>query len=120
MTEEEIGLEASKIAKSMTIKAAEKNKVSLDQIMKRLADALDAKETKAFKTTTHNEQGGWSDEIIYSKALVAHGIRLKAVDIALRVHDAYPSERHVFEGNPDKPLKWEIEIKDARPTEPAD
>ena len=88
MTIEDDGKEAAERAKTVTIAAAEKRRVTLDRIMMRLNQGLNAKETKAFKAVHGTEEEGLHDAIIYSKPMVAHGIRLKAVDIALaKLHD---------------------------------
>lgn len=65
--------------------ALTKSKITLEETCKRLKESMDAKETKVF-----NDSG----KLIYSDALIAHGIRLKAVVEALKLQQAYPAEKH--------------------------
>lgn len=67
---------------------------SLDKVLLRLRQELSAKEIKA----QYDKDDGWQ----YSKALIAHNIRLRAVQVALNLHDAMPSEKHdvTVRGNP--------------------
>ena len=65
------------------------------RVAMRLKQGLDATEQKVFK--------GDEDEIIYSKPLIAHRIRLDSAKLAAQLLEMEPAERHVFpdkDGNP--------------------
>lgn len=75
--------EAAQKARDEVLKTAKKKGVTLCRAMHRLKESLDAKETKVFL----NKNTG---VLVYSKPLIAHNIRLKAVEVALAIHDAIP------------------------------
>ena len=63
--------------------------VTTEKLAKRVNQALDAKETKAF---IHQKTG----EVVYSKSMVAHDIRLKAIRLAGELRgDFAPKELNV-------------------------
>jgi len=89
----------------------------LDKVLKRLRDALKAQETKVVKLKgaitpdqlpkgfklivntglliegPEGQQFGTGESLV-KYDVVAHGHRLKAVDLALQLHDAMPSQKH--------------------------
>lgn len=74
-------------ARAKTLKALARHRVTASRIAKRLAEALDAMETKA---TYDKEAGKW----VYSDKLIAHSPRLKAIEIAVALLDMKPTEKH--------------------------
>ncbi|MFH2003080.1 MAG: hypothetical protein ABIK28_25670 [Planctomycetota bacterium] len=88
MDDDQIGREAASVARSEVLKMAREKGVTLSHAMTRLKDALDAKEEKFFQ-----KDGIVTDQ----KDVIAHGIRLKATELALALHDAMPSQRHEHE-----------------------
>jgi len=60
--------------------------ITLDYTVQKLKESMEAHETKVF-------QG--RDGLIYSDALIAHGIRLKASVEALKLQQAYPAEHTI-------------------------
>jgi hypothetical protein len=82
----ELGKQAADYARQQTLKSLKRYKVSTGRVSKRLSEALDATEVKVF-----HDKGG---EIIYSKPLIAHGPRLKAIEIASALLEMKPAEKH--------------------------
>lgn len=74
-------------AREKTIKELVRYKVTPGRVAKRLAEALDAHDVRVF----HDKATG---EIVYSKPLVAHGVRLKAVEISTVLLEMKPAEKH--------------------------
>ena len=126
-SEENIGKEADFNVRQETVKLLEKKGPKLDKILLRLRQALNAKETKVVKlkgATTKDEFPKGFDlivntgfliehddgevfgtgESLVSYDLIAHGHRLKAVDLALQLHDAMPSQKHEHEHSVDPGL----------------
>ena len=107
----EIGKEAAEFARAQTQKSLKRYKVTTGRVAKRLSEALDATEVKTF-----HEKGGFEKcddgeyryhpgQIIHSKPLVAHHIRIKAIDIATTLLEMKPNEtkKVIFpdkDGNP--------------------
>lgn len=95
MDKSEIGLRAATKAKAKTRKSLKRHKVTEDFVAQRLKEALDAEETKAFCTKF--------GDVVYSESMVAHGIRLRAIEIAANLLEMEPSKKHEFpdkDGNP--------------------
>lgn len=71
--------------------------VRFKELRARLRESLDAKEIKAFKrnVTIYDVQGNCltREEVIYSKPLVAHRIRLQALKLCLEILGAFPSTK---------------------------
>jgi hypothetical protein len=82
---QEIRDKAAKEAREEVLRTAKRKGVTLCRTMQRLKEALDAKETKFFS---------FQGEVIQQEDVIAHGIRLKAVEIALAIHDAMPASKH--------------------------
>lgn len=106
---EKIGAEATRQVREETIKAAEEHGVSLDKLMTRLGEALDAKLTKVFNGM---------DGIVYSKELVDNKTRLEAIKLGLTVHDALPTQRH--EIDMPAPLTMILNMGDPEPDDGTD
>ena len=85
----EAGIEAAYNARQETVKLLREKGPKLGRVLFRLRQALNAKETKFFA-----HQG----EVIDQKDVIAHNIRLRAVDLALQLHDAMPSQKHEITG----------------------
>jgi hypothetical protein len=95
MDKSEIGLKAAAKAKAKTKKSLKRHKVTEDLVAQRLKEALDAEETKVFCT----KEG----DVVYSEALTAHGIRLRAIEVAAELLNMKPSKKVEFpdkDGNP--------------------
>ena len=80
-------------------KALDSQSITPIFLAKRLKKELNAKEVKAFKSTVCGEDGECGDEIIYSKPLVAWGIRQKARMDAHKLRGDYPAEKHDLSGS---------------------
>lgn len=68
------------------MKSLKRYRVTTGRVAKRLSEALDAHEVKVFHDKT-------SGEIVYSKPLVAHHIRMKAVELAVSILEMKPPDR---------------------------
>lgn len=113
----DIGVLADYNVRQDTIRLLKQKGPSLDKALLRLRQALNAEETKVIKlkgavskdalpkkvdvlvrtgTIIRNEDGiEFGDgESLIKYDVVAHGIRLKAVELALTLHDAMPNQRH--------------------------
>lgn len=101
LTDQEIGEIAAYNARQETIRLLQKKGPKLEDVLLRLRQALNAKEAKFFA-----HQG----EIIEERDVIAHGHRLRAVDLALQLHDAMPSQKYEHTGAGGKDLDWKIEI----------
>ena len=90
----EVRLEALRLAQSMDNRGP-----SLKKALLRLAQALSAKETKFFQ---------YQGRVMDQRDVVAHSVRLQAVNVALQFWDAMPSEKHEITGAEGGPivLKW--------------
>lgn len=75
---------------SPIIKSLDKQGINLDSLAKKLAEKLEAKETKIFAY-----QGKIGDEV----DLEAHDIQLRAIDMALKLRGDYPTEKHEVSGS---------------------
>ena len=82
-TLEDIGDKARDIAREKIIKKLNECKVTVSKTFKRIAEGLDATETKA---SYDKDRGKW----VYSAPLVDHGKRLEAAQIAVMLHDLKP------------------------------
>ena len=104
-TEQEINREAGRQAglevRQQTIRLLEKKGPSLDRIVLRLKQALNAKTTKA---QYDKDIGGW----VYAEAMIDHRIRLEAVKVALALWDANPSQKHELSTGDGEPLVVEL------------
>lgn len=103
----DLGKEAADYARKQVLKKAKKAGVTTDKVMLRLNEALDATETKVFNDT--------EDGIVYSEPLIAHQIRLKAVDLAIVLLDLKPAEKRELSGslgiNPVNMSNEELDLK---------
>lgn len=79
-------LRAFELARQKTLDSLRRHRVTYSRVGKRLSEALDAMEVKA---TYDKETGQWA----YSNPLIAHGPRLKAIEIAAALLEMKPSER---------------------------
>lgn len=96
MDKTEIGAMAAQVARQKTMKALKRYRVTHGRVAKRLGESLDATEVKVFND---KEKG-----IVYSKPLVAHGTRIKAIEIASTLLEMKPAEKHEVD------LKQPLEI----------
>ena len=111
------GKQAGLTARQATVEKLKQRGPTLDRTLLRLRQALNAKETKVVKlkgavtqdalpkgfvsvvntgTVVRGKDGmdyGDGDSLI-KYDVVAHGPRLKAIELALTLHDAMPSQRH--------------------------
>ena len=86
MDEEQIGHDAGETARQKTVRLLqERASTKIERVLVRLGQALSAKETKFFQ-----HEGRVTDH----RKVIAHGTRLRAVDLALQLHDVKPSEKH--------------------------
>jgi hypothetical protein len=92
----EIGKEANIYARRKTLKAAKKAGVTIDKFMQRLNEALDAEEVKVF----NDKDSG----IVYSDPLIAHQIRVKALELTAVILDLKPVEKREVTGNNGGPI----------------
>lgn len=69
-----------------TLRSLKRYRVTPGRVAKRLSEALDAKEVKVF----NDKDAG----IVYSEPLVAHQIRIKAIEISSVLLEMRPSEKH--------------------------
>lgn len=93
------GKEAGRQVKSEVAELLESKKAtSLKRVILRLGQALDA---KVIKATYDREGGEWQ----YSMPLVDNSTRLKAVELALTLHDAFPAKKHELTGKNGGPIK---------------
>jgi len=118
ITEMKIGHEAGQDVRRETSRLLKEKGPSLDRTLLRLRQALNAKDTRVVKlkgavseeampkgfglvvttgAVVRGEDGmmayGDGDSLI-KYDVVAHGPRLKAIELALTLHDAMPSQRH--------------------------
>jgi|GEM_PF-2186777 len=113
----EAGTQAANNARERTVQLLQEKGPKLDKVLKRLRDALKAQETKVVKLKgaitpdqlpkgfklivntglliegPEGQQFGTGESLV-KYDVVAHGHRLKAVDLALQLHDAMPSQKH--------------------------
>ena len=83
----------------------EKGGITDDELIQVLKEKIHATDTKPF-----NDKGS----IVYAKALEAHDIQLKAVDMALKLKGRYPAEKrhHTFDGGvPIVPLSEDEQLE---------
>jgi len=92
-------------------KICEKKKLNLNTVISQLKAELGAKETRA---TYDKNILDWA----YSNPLVAHMPRLKAIDIALKLLDAYPAEKKQLSGPGGGPIP--VKYDDIDPTRRAE
>ena len=127
------GQEVGMDVRQETVRLLQKKGPKLDKVLLRLREALNANETKVIKlkgAITKDElpkgfdlivntglviegkdgESFGNGESLVSYDVVAHGHRLKAVDLALQLHDAMPSLKHEHTGKDGKDLDWRIEI----------
>lgn len=93
--EEQLGQEAGREVREETARILREKGPNLEKVLLRLRQALNAKETRVFNPRGNTTESG----LLYSKPLIAHGIRVKAIDLALQLHDAYPSKKHQHSGS---------------------
>lgn len=84
-TQSRAGFEAAAEVREETRQKMEQKGLGFDRLLDKLASKINAKETKLFA-----HQG----VIVDREDLEAHRIQLDAVDMALRVGDYYPANRH--------------------------
>ena len=92
MDKKQAGKLAADHARQETLKILQEKGPSLQKTLLRLKQALNAKTVKVFKASNAY------DRLIYSKPLVDHAIRLKAIDILLKLYDSFPAEKLKHEG----------------------
>lgn len=155
-TEEELCTDAGQDVRQETVNLLQEKGPKLDKVLLRLRDAINAKETKFIKikgaisqTDLLKKSPKKSFELIASSGLLSHGkdgdifgdgeslitcdminhnVRLRAVDLALQLHDAMPSQKHEHTGKGGGPIEtkltnfpkepktiteWEQQIKEA-------
>lgn len=78
------------IARAETLKHCKAVKLTPRKALKRIAEGLDAHETKTFLDKR-------TGEVVYSKPLIAHGTRLKAAEMTMSLFDMMPAERKKVE-----------------------
>ena len=156
ISEENIGEIADYNVRQKTIQLLQEKGPNLDKVLLRLRQALNAKETKVIKlkgAITKNElpkgfdliintglvienkdgESFGTGESLVSYDLIAHGHRLKAVDLALQLHDAMPSLKHEHTGAGGGPIttkkitdfpkepatieEWEDQVRDSEKRE---
>jgi uncharacterized protein (DUF1778 family) len=91
-TNEEIGLEAAKIARKKILEIAKRVKLTPERTLQRIAEGLSATEIKA---QYDKDRERW----VYSRPLVDHGQRLSAAQLSILIHDMKPCERKKIEVN---------------------
>jgi hypothetical protein len=99
MTNLEIGQKAAEIAREEVLKEAKRARLSTRKVFKRIAEGLDAHETK---TSYDKDAGQWA----YSKKLIAHKTRLEAAALAVVVLGLKPNEKH--DVNLNQPIVVEV------------
>ncbi len=84
-------------------------------LAKKLKSELNAKEVKAFKSTSGDRENGFTTEVVYSKRLVAWDIRQRARMDAQKLLGLYPAEKVEHSGTIDvgmgadlTPEKWKL------------
>jgi hypothetical protein len=87
---EEIGLEAAKIARQKVLKEAKSVKLTTRRILQRISEGLDANEVKISYDTR-------AMRFFYAKPRVDHGRRLDAAQLGILIHDMKPCERKKIE-----------------------
>jgi len=97
MATPEDGLRASEKVRLSIIKAFRSEKITASYLAKKLKQELNAKETKVFL-------GKESEEVIYSKGLVAWDVRQKARIDAHKLMGHYPAEKHEVTGKEGRDL----------------
>lgn len=89
-SDEEIGREAGAAARAKTLRLLKQGKgPSLTKTLQQLKRLLEAKTVRVF-----NDKEG----IVYSKEIEDNPTQVKAVQIALDLHDAMPNKKHEVTG----------------------
>jgi len=122
-SEKELGLETGQDVRKETVKLLNEKGPKLDRVLLRLRQALNnAQETKLVKIKggvsqaelpkgfdliastgllSHGKDGDifGDGESLIKCDMIAHGTRLRAIDLALQLHDAMPSKKHDHRGS---------------------
>lgn len=96
----------------------DKHKITGDYLAKKLKAELNAKETKTFKAKvikTERPTVGYpvvieTEEVIYSKPMIAWDVRQKARMDANKLRGDYPAEKHEVGGKNGGPIRHEHDI----------
>lgn len=128
LTDEQIGAEAAYNARQETVRLLQEKGPKLEKILLRLRQSLNAQETKIVKLkgavnqndlpkgfrliantgiVLQNDDGNQfgNGESLIAYDLIAHGHRLRAIDLALQLHDAMPSQKHELTGKDGGPIE---------------
>ena len=93
-----IGIEAGREARKRTLELLRSKGPSLEATLRELKKELKAKEVKAKYQPGYVSGDEWvPGEWQYSKKLVSHGPRLKAIELILQLYDVMPSQKHEIE-----------------------
>ena len=92
---------SDEIMRVQVMAAAKRYKVTLGRIMTRIADSLDATDTKASYDKDRNK---W----VYSAPMVDWGARAKAIDQAVAILDLKPPERKSVEVDLGKDIPQQV------------
>lgn len=90
LTEAEMCAEAARYAMKETEKLCKKAGLTKNRVLKRIKEGLDAHMVKA----TYDKDVG---SFVYSKALIDHGTRLKAAEMATVLLNMKPAEKRQIE-----------------------
>jgi len=85
-TPEQIGKEASDVARAVVLKEAKSVGLTTRKTLRRIAQGLDAKETR---TSYDKDRGRWS----YSDSMIDYGARCDYAKLAVVVLDLKPAEK---------------------------
>lgn len=88
----EIGKEAAEYARKTVIAESKRAHLTLRRTLTRIAEGLNATETKA---SYDKDRGKW----VYSDPMIDWGARAKAIDQAIAILDLKPAEKHEVELN---------------------
>jgi hypothetical protein len=93
----ELGIEVASEVRAKTLQALEDQNVTIKRIARVLSIELKAFETKAFLDKK-------SGKVVYSRPMLAHGPRLKAAELSIKLLDMNPAEKHEVKHGFDEPL----------------
>ena len=75
----------------------DKDKIPMEKLRLRLRQGLDAKEVKAAKVTeviwTAKGREIKNEYFVYSKPLIDHGTRMRALDMGVKIAGGYPAQK---------------------------
>ncbi len=127
----EAGTEAAYNARQETIRLLHEKGPKLGKVLLRLRGSINAEETKLVKIKgaisqsdlpkkfkliatsgllSSNDGGNifGDGESLIKCDMIAHNIRLRAVDLALQLHDAMPSQKHEHTGKGGGPIETKL------------